>query len=374
MTFTQLKRTLLVVSSIFVISACGGSDTTEAPPVTPPANIAPTANAGPDQAIESPTVVTLSGVGADSDGAVSTYSWAQTSGETVSLNDASLSIATFESPAILSADTLVFTLTVTDDDGAVAEDTVSIAIAPVALINEIIFSDANLAACVTQKALDTDVEFTYELTSLLCNGLMIMELDGIEKLTALTELGIYNNQITNLNALSNLTTLKYLYLWSNQITDISGLSNLTALTTLYLDFNQIADISALSNLTGLTKLYVNNNQITDIIALSSLTALTDLYLYGNQITGISALSSLTALTTLYLNDNKIADISSLSSLTALTTLYLTNNQITGISALFNLIALTDLLLGGNNNISCTAVDDLILALPDTFIPQPAQCR
>jgi hypothetical protein len=90
-----------------------------------PLNAPPTANAGNDQNAGTSTVVTLDGSGSsDSDGTVTGYAWTQLSGTSVSLSNAAVAKPTFTAPA--TASTLVFRLTVTDDDGATGTDTVTI--------------------------------------------------------------------------------------------------------------------------------------------------------------------------------------------------------------------------------------------------------
>ena len=94
--------------------------------VNPPVNNAPIANAGADQTITLPTnSVTLDGSGSsDSDGTIVSYNWTFVSGpSTIDPNDTVSSNATG-----LVAGTYVFKLTVTDNDGASAEDTVSIVV------------------------------------------------------------------------------------------------------------------------------------------------------------------------------------------------------------------------------------------------------
>ena len=98
------------------------------------ANQTPTANAGADQSgVEPFATVTLNGNGSfDPDvGDTITYAWTQTAGTAVSLSSSTVAQPTFTVPATLTGDTLTFSLTVTDNHGAVsAPDTVNIAVLP----------------------------------------------------------------------------------------------------------------------------------------------------------------------------------------------------------------------------------------------------
>lgn len=92
-------------------------------PAGPPANVGPTANAGADQNVLVNTQVTLNGGGStDSDGTIASYAWSQLSGGGVTLSGSGAT-RTF-TPT--SSGTRVFQLTVTDDDGATASDTISV--------------------------------------------------------------------------------------------------------------------------------------------------------------------------------------------------------------------------------------------------------
>ena len=95
-----------------------------------PANIlnqAPTANAGPDQSVVQAQVVTLTGAASsDSDGAVASYAWSQTGGTAVILSSATVAQPTFTAP--IAPASLTFQLTVTDNQGATATDTVAITV------------------------------------------------------------------------------------------------------------------------------------------------------------------------------------------------------------------------------------------------------
>ncbi|WKE65580.1 glycosyl hydrolase family 18 protein [Gallaecimonas kandeliae] len=80
----------------------------------PPANRAPSANAGADKTVTGPATVTLAGSGSDPDGDTLSYSWTQGSGPAVTLSDATAANPHFDLPQV-SADTQYgFTLTVSD--------------------------------------------------------------------------------------------------------------------------------------------------------------------------------------------------------------------------------------------------------------------
>jgi ELWxxDGT repeat protein len=95
-------------------------------------NNAPQASAGNDQSVNEGAAVTLTAAASnDSDGAIVSYAWLQTSGASVTLSDSSAISPTFTAPVLTTPDTLSFQLSVTDNEGASASDTVSIKVNPV---------------------------------------------------------------------------------------------------------------------------------------------------------------------------------------------------------------------------------------------------
>jgi len=95
--------------------------------VVKPPNQLPTANAGSDQTANEGANVQLDGSGTDPDGTISSYAWTQTAGTAATLSSASSKNPTFTAPDVsASGDTLTFKLTVTDNDGGTATDTVNI--------------------------------------------------------------------------------------------------------------------------------------------------------------------------------------------------------------------------------------------------------
>ncbi|MGB8195214.1 MAG: PKD domain-containing protein, partial [Chitinophagaceae bacterium] len=96
--------------------------------VLPPQNLKPVAKAGKDTTIAFPaSAAWLSGIlSNDPDGAIVNYQWKQLSGPTTSLIQQAS--APFTTVTSLKLGDYVFELTVTDNDGAVAKDTASIAV------------------------------------------------------------------------------------------------------------------------------------------------------------------------------------------------------------------------------------------------------
>jgi len=97
---------------------------------TPPVNKPPVANAGPDITITLPTnSVTLNGSGSDSDGSIVAYKWTYVSGQTLSVNITNPNNA-ITGVTGLVAGGYIFQLTVTDNLGATATDTVNVTVKP----------------------------------------------------------------------------------------------------------------------------------------------------------------------------------------------------------------------------------------------------
>ncbi len=119
---SYLGETVSKSSTMFVIAATTGGGTS---------NHAPIANAGPDQLllVHPVTPVNLDGSeSSDPDGDVITFSWVQTGGSAVVLNNANTVTPDFDT--VGAGDTYTFELTVTDDRGRSSTDSVTITTAP----------------------------------------------------------------------------------------------------------------------------------------------------------------------------------------------------------------------------------------------------
>jgi VCBS repeat-containing protein len=99
-------------------------------------NQPPTANAGADQSINEGAAANLPGSGSDPDGTIASYAWAQTAGPTVALSGANAATASFTAPQVTASTVLTFRLTVTDNAGATASDTVNVTVNDVPVANQ----------------------------------------------------------------------------------------------------------------------------------------------------------------------------------------------------------------------------------------------
>lgn len=129
MLHTTWLKLILILTSISLLSACGGGGSDSSNNTSsPPSNVAPKADAGADRTADELTQVTLIGSGNDSDGSVSGYLWEQTSGTAVTLTNDDSANTSYLAPDVSADETLTFKLTVTDNDGASANDSVNILI------------------------------------------------------------------------------------------------------------------------------------------------------------------------------------------------------------------------------------------------------
>ena len=114
---------------LLTISDDYGASNSKTTTVSVSDNFAPQVDAGDDQSTSAGNLVNLLGSASDSDGDIAEVTWQISSGSGVILSGTSTLATSFVAPSSSSELTLVFQLSVTDDRGASASDTVTITVA-----------------------------------------------------------------------------------------------------------------------------------------------------------------------------------------------------------------------------------------------------
>jgi len=133
----------------------------------------------------------------------------------------------------------------------------------------------------------------FSLGQMICTGLGISDLTGIEAFVNLPYLDCSNNLLSSLDV-SNNTALVELHCGNNQLTSINTGNN-TTLVVLSMNNNQLPSIDVGSN-TGLVHLFCSSNQLTNL-DVSNNPALTQMNCSNNNLVSLNlANGSNTALT------------------------------------------------------------------------------
>ncbi|CAL6057220.1 Conserved_hypothetical protein [Hexamita inflata] len=168
---------------------------------------------------------------------------------------------------------------------------------------------------------------TKVLKKLIANCCNIRSLDGLQKMTQLTELTLSLNQISNIEAIASLVNLTLLDLSQNNLEDISPIAKLKQLKVLDLSQNLITRISPLQGLDKLEILTLVQSNLTDISSLSGLTQLTELDVSQNNIANINSVAQMVNLTYLNFSFNKVISLEALEHLKNVQDLRMQNNFI-----------------------------------------------
>ncbi|CAL6110278.1 Conserved_hypothetical protein [Hexamita inflata] len=122
----------------------------------------------------------------------------------------------------------------------------------------------------------------------MCN---LQTISGIESLTDIVYLNMYDNAIQDITPVSNMLNLKSLLFANNCITDLRPVSKLYNIQHLILHANQLTDISPLQYLLNLGWLDISKNKIMDLSPLRKLVKITVFEGEQNQILDVQALSA-----------------------------------------------------------------------------------
>lgn len=117
------------------------------------------------------------------------------------------------------------------------------------------------------------------------------DIEVINRLEGLCELGLYNSDIESMDELSGLKALEILSLTGSfELHSLDGIENMTELYYLDASLSGLEDISSLSGHQKLAILRINNNMIVNYDVLSNLPALNSLEIDSSQEEAVNALN------------------------------------------------------------------------------------
>ncbi len=221
-----------------------------------------------------------------------------------------------------------------------------------------------------------DLSECVKLQELSLSG-YLSDVQGLDKISELRSLGIYNTDKDNeikIDSLKNLHTglgyiglsgvaveslkedtnipsqnsLGRLSIACKSLKNVDGISALENLYTLYLSDAQIESLGDIANITGLTYLEIADSKLTNIDGIENLTNLTEVVIhYNDNLTNINIKGNLPNLELLWLNDNNITDVTGIEKLPNLRLLWLNDNNITDVTGIEKLTSLAELYLNNN---------------------------
>ena len=126
-------RGVMIAASCLVLAACGGGGGSDEG--NGPGNAPPSVDAGAPQTVNEFETVTLDGSASDRDGDALTYSWEQSAGTAVAIDNANSPAASFAAPDVRAVDApVVLTFRLTVNDGTASNfDTVDITVEDIGL-------------------------------------------------------------------------------------------------------------------------------------------------------------------------------------------------------------------------------------------------
>ncbi|OOZ93883.1 internalin [Bacillus cereus] len=126
------------------------------------------------------------------------------------------------------------------------------------------------------------------------NSNYIKDIKPLFTVKSLRTLTVANNQISNagLEGVHQLKNLKTFEISNNGLSNVEHINGMNKLIELGLSKNELVDLTPLSKLSGLQKLNLEENFISDITPLSQLTSLYDLKLGSNEIRDVRPVQEL----------------------------------------------------------------------------------
>jgi len=144
---------------------------------------------------------------------------------------------------------------------------------------QLTFKDQALTNCIAQLVKKNNWHNIQDIKKIKCHGKSIKSALGIEQLTELHSLSLFNNKISSID-LRQLTQLEHVNIANNKLKHIE-LAHLKQLKTLYLFKNKLTTVN-FSGLIQLKKIRITNNKLSTL-DISELTALEKAYFFDNKL-------------------------------------------------------------------------------------------
>jgi Leucine-rich repeat (LRR) protein len=141
------------------------------------------------------------------------------------------------------------------------------------------FVDNALSTCITEQAQKHNWQAIKDIHTLKCHGMEITNIAGLDKLTQLKSLSLFNNKLESVD-LRSFNQLEYINIANNKLNTIY-LTGLSHLKTLYLFKNNLSTVD-FTGLNALLKIRITNNQLSSI-DISPLISLEKAYFFDNNL-------------------------------------------------------------------------------------------
>jgi len=169
-------------------------------------------------------------------------------------------------------------------------------------IKQLIIGDNSLSHCIQEQAIKNHWQEIRDIRILTCHGLNIIDLKGLELLSNLKKLSLFNNKLTQVD-LRNFGQLEYINIANNRLKSIN-INGLKKLQTLYLFKNNLTTIS-FTGLTQLKKIRITSNRLSSL-DISPLISLEKAYFFDNKLENL-IISGLPKLKFIDLKQNPMSD-------------------------------------------------------------------
>ncbi len=205
-----LKSHFVFIMVVIFFTACGGSGSGNNQS-EPTLNSPPVVNVNDDFSIDELMTAHLNAQPFDSDGSIQSITWSQSSGITVVIENADTNNASFIAPEVNQTEILTFDISVTDNDGAIANDSINVTVLDIPDDVERFTVGGRLEGATSEIQISLNSEETIELTA---NGEFSFAMEfsaGSDYLVLIEQMpngqtcqienhqGLVNNNVTNVN-------------------------------------------------------------------------------------------------------------------------------------------------------------------------------